>query len=229
MEQDPVKEELRRLAPWLEPQEHDRDWRVLEVGCGDGRLSALFAPGAAAAGLWAGLDPDPACVARAAAAVPAGRFVAASGQALPFGAGAFQRVLFSMSLHHHPDPAAALAEAARVLAPGGRVVVEEPEAEGEYQQLFHIFEEESAPLAEARRVVERERPAALSLEAEEALVTLWCFRDRDELHHYLFRRHGYAEPDPAKAAAMDAWLGRRVRHRPLVLRDGVRLHVLQKS
>ncbi len=42
---------------------------------------------------------------------------------LPLGAGEVDLVFFSQSLHHALHPARALAEAARILAPGGRVVV----------------------------------------------------------------------------------------------------------
>jgi ubiquinone/menaquinone biosynthesis C-methylase UbiE len=42
---------------------------------------------------------------------------------VPIGAGEVDLVFFSQSLHHAPHPERALQEAARILAPGGRVVV----------------------------------------------------------------------------------------------------------
>lgn len=42
---------------------------------------------------------------------------------LPFDAGAFDLVISTFSLHHWPDPAAALGEIHRVLAPGGRALI----------------------------------------------------------------------------------------------------------
>jgi SAM-dependent methyltransferase len=54
------------------------------------------------------------------------RFVAARGQALPFGDGVFDGVLCLNALHHLPSYADALAEIHRVLKPGGRAVFSEP-------------------------------------------------------------------------------------------------------
>lgn len=46
---------------------------------------------------------------------------------LPFADGAFSRVLVVDALHHFADQEAAMAELVRVLQPGGRLVVEEPD------------------------------------------------------------------------------------------------------
>lgn len=53
--------------------------------------------------------------------------VAAGAEQLPFGDGVFQRVLVVDALHHFADQQRAIAELARVLAPGGRLVIEEPD------------------------------------------------------------------------------------------------------
>jgi demethylmenaquinone methyltransferase / 2-methoxy-6-polyprenyl-1,4-benzoquinol methylase len=55
--------------------------------------------------------------------LPAMRFVAGDALALPFRSGAFDAVTMSFGLRNVVDPAAALAELARVTAPGGRLVV----------------------------------------------------------------------------------------------------------
>lgn len=103
--------------------------RALEVGCGDGRLMGWLA---ARAALAVGLDPDPAQLARAEANRGAGPLVRAVAERLPFAAAAFDLVLLFNSLHHVPvdRQSAALAEAARVLRPGGDLLVAEPLAEG---------------------------------------------------------------------------------------------------
>jgi SAM-dependent methyltransferase len=50
-------------------------------------------------------------------------FTLAAAEALPFEDGAFDAILFSHVLHHLRDPAAALREAARIAAPGARLLI----------------------------------------------------------------------------------------------------------
>ena len=58
-----------------------------------------------------------------------GPVVAADVHALPFRSGSIPRVLLAEVLEHCPDPAAVLAEAVRVTAPGGRLAVTVPDDE----------------------------------------------------------------------------------------------------
>lgn len=92
--------------------------RLLEVGCGAGALlgplTADFAPR-----LAVGVEIDLENARRAARVAPV---VRGDGAALPFADGSFERVLFRFVLRHVRDPAALLAEARRVLVPGGRVI-----------------------------------------------------------------------------------------------------------
>jgi len=93
--------------------------RLLDVGCGSGQVSAaLITQGFDVVGL----DPDPEVVQ---VAVEAGvRAVEASF--LDYGSEElFDVVLFSRSLHHVPDLAAAVDRACALLQPGGLVVADE--------------------------------------------------------------------------------------------------------
>jgi ubiquinone/menaquinone biosynthesis C-methylase UbiE len=108
--------------------------RVLEVGCGPGHLSIRLAR---QHGLdTTGLDLDPVMIERA--RVNAGRtsegfgrlpperlpsFLVGDVASLPFPDGSFDLVVSTMSMHHWADPAAGLAEMARVLRPGARALV----------------------------------------------------------------------------------------------------------
>jgi SAM-dependent methyltransferase len=51
------------------------------------------------------------------------RFEIGDAEHLPADVGAFTAVLCSNSFHHYPDPGRAVGEMARVLAPGGRLVI----------------------------------------------------------------------------------------------------------
>ena len=96
--------------------------RVLDVGCGTGLLAARIRrelDGAQAVGC----DFSRGMLHRAAAHEPGAPWVQGDALRLPFRAGSFDAVVSSESFHWFPDPAAALAEFHRALAPGGRAFI----------------------------------------------------------------------------------------------------------
>jgi len=92
--------------------------RVLDVGCGEGRVTRdLRERGYDVTGL----DVAPTLIAAARERDPGGAYVEAAAEALPFGDASFALVVAYNSLMDVDDLPAAVAEAARVLAPGGRL------------------------------------------------------------------------------------------------------------
>lgn len=113
---------LEQALPDLPLVEHGS---VLDIGCGDGVLTHAIA-GRIPDGLVVGLDPSPAmiAVAQGTTATASGpHFVRADARRLPF-TGPFDTVVSFNALHWVPEQSAALAEIARVLATGGRAVVQ---------------------------------------------------------------------------------------------------------
>jgi ubiquinone/menaquinone biosynthesis C-methylase UbiE len=103
--------------------------QVLDVGCGTGTLAMEAALRVGRAGRVAGVDPGTQQIARARAKA-ARRHVSIEFQIgvieqLPFPDQAFDVVFSTLMMHHLPTPLKrqGLAEIARVLKPGGRVVI----------------------------------------------------------------------------------------------------------
>jgi ubiquinone/menaquinone biosynthesis C-methylase UbiE len=102
--------------------------RLLEVGCGEGANLVHLSTqrGARPSSGWIGVDFAAAKVAHAAHVLPGCAFARADATRLPFADGAFDAVLVRDVLHHVDARAALVVEAARVLRPGGRLAVIEP-------------------------------------------------------------------------------------------------------
>jgi SAM-dependent methyltransferase len=93
--------------------------RILDLGCGDGRLTAeLAATGAEV--VACDLSAEQAAAAR----TRISRVQVADATALPYPADSFDGVLSNAALHWMPAQEPVLAELARVLKPGGRLAAE---------------------------------------------------------------------------------------------------------
>lgn len=104
----------------LEPRPDDR---LLDVGCGSGAAVRAAAPSVDRA---VGVDLSEGMIARArglAGATPNVEFLVADAEALPFEDATFSVLLCTTSFHHYPSPERAVGEMARVLMPGGRIVI----------------------------------------------------------------------------------------------------------
>jgi SAM-dependent methyltransferase len=113
-----------------------RGRRVLEVGCGTGKLAGALASRAACR-VW-GVDASEEMLAVARAEVPGVRFKHARAEQLPFKDGWFERVVVRMALHLFERPRA-LREFRRVLGTSGRVAIATPDPEHFGDVWFHRY------------------------------------------------------------------------------------------
>jgi ubiquinone/menaquinone biosynthesis C-methylase UbiE len=161
---------------------------VLEIGCGTGHWLATLGgqargiagniAGSSAAGSptpvtrrdpdasakhVAGIDPSARMISRAKATAPDATLVRAAAEQLPWKTSTFDRVFCINAAHHFQDRARAIAEARRVLRPGGAVLIagREPPSDEERWWVYDYFEE--------TRAIDRARyPAAETLRQEMA-------------------------------------------------------------
>ncbi len=105
---------LRLLAEWLGTQFTGRT--VVDLGCGGGLLAKFFVDSGARV---IGLDISPSSARVASKHVAPATFVCADVLRAPIQDGVADVVLLSDVVEHVTDPARAVAEAARILRPGG--------------------------------------------------------------------------------------------------------------
>jgi ubiquinone/menaquinone biosynthesis C-methylase UbiE len=153
--------------------------RLVDIGTGTGRMIELFAPGADQA-LGIDRSPEMLRLARAKlaeAGLDAVELRQGDMYSLPLKAESADTVIIHQVLHYAQNPAAAVAEAARLLSPGGRLLVvdfapherEELRSMGAHVRLGFADEAMVRHMAEAGldgRVVEH-------LEGGELTVTIW--------------------------------------------------------
>jgi len=210
MDYDKEQKEIQKIEQFLDCSDH----HILEVGCGDGRVSALLAPKAKA---YIAIDTDPHSLDKARSAYPEVDFQFGSGEALNFLDASFHGVLFTLSLHHQKSRVA-LQEAYRVLAENGHAVIVEPAVDGEFQQFFHIFDDETDALTQALNAI---KESSFDLERHETFCTDVTFRDHQELCDYPFDRT-MRQPDDSDRILETL---RRLRG---PLKDGQPIHLHEK-
>jgi SAM-dependent methyltransferase len=94
--------------------------RVLDVGCGTGALTTVLSD-LVGADRVAGVDPSEPFVEQCREHVPGADIRVGPAEALPFDDGEFDRALSQLVFHFVEDPAASVAEMARVTRPDGVV------------------------------------------------------------------------------------------------------------
>jgi len=164
---------------------------IIDVGCGDGAIVRHLAGRGATA---IGIEVSEGQLERARTQAGKGEdYRVASGESLPFADASASAVLFMKSFHHIPEQSmrAALEEAARVLEPGGQLVVIEPIAEGNYFETMRPMEDETEVRAAAYNILQGP-PASLLPASEFFYDTVVRFRDAGQFIEAV------TAPDPAR-------------------------------
>jgi ArsR family transcriptional regulator len=157
---------------------------LLDIGTGTGRIAELFADQAARV---AALDKNLEMLRVARAKLqhlPAARVELVQGDfaELPFADASFDTVILHQVLHFAPDPAPALAEAARVLRSGGRIAIvdfashDHEELRIRHQHVRLGFSDRQ--MADLLRAADFAVATPLALEGGALVVKIWTARRR---------------------------------------------------
>jgi SAM-dependent methyltransferase len=141
---DKLREDLFGAASHLQalPALLDDRWVVGDLGCGTGHVAAALAPYVANVIAVDRSGEMLQAAKRRVRDLPNVTVKRGELESLPIADQELDAATLLLVLHHLPDPAAALAEAARVLKPGGRLVIADmlPHDRDDYrQQMGHVW------------------------------------------------------------------------------------------
>jgi SAM-dependent methyltransferase len=196
--------------------------KILEIGCGSGQITQLYADSAQ---IVIGIEPEWDTVCGAARIVPNAFFLCGSGMCIPFPSECFDIVLFTLSLHHHPNYLGALSEARRVVMPGGLILVLEPTPESEIQRFCKVFEDEDHRLIAVENIFSF---SSLEILSRERFDTSWEFLDFKDAASYAFTYYGHS-PDKEKCEDLKRFLGPKAHDAPIHMSDTLQLTCLRRA
>ena len=171
---------------------------VLDAGCGDGRLRSLLGGRVR----WVGLDSSRTQV----AALPYRPVVLADMRHLPFADEAFAEVTHLWCLYHLDEPIEAIAEAKRVLRPGGLYFACTATRDNDPEILPEGYPPSTFDAEEAEAIVGSVFDPA-DIEAERWNGHFFPLTTREEVRAYC--RHNFIPSERAENAAIPCWLTKR--------------------
>ncbi|HEY7497962.1 MAG TPA: metalloregulator ArsR/SmtB family transcription factor [Vicinamibacterales bacterium] len=141
---DKLRQDLFGRASYLHalPGLLDPEWTIGDLGCGTGQVAAALAPFVAQVIAVDRSNDMLQAARRRVRDLPNVDVRRGELEALPIQDDALDAATLLLVLHHLPDPAAALTEAARVLRPGGRLLICDmlPHDRETYrQQMGHVW------------------------------------------------------------------------------------------
>src|SRR5579884_372936 len=169
---------------------------VLDIGCGEGRLASVLKPGVA----WVGVDSSMTQL----AGNPHRPVVQADMNALPFRNRSFAEVTHLWCLYHLDDPVPAIAEAQRVLRPGGTYYASTAARTNDPELVPEGYPPTSFDAEEAALLVGRVFEDAEVQRWDEKLVVL---NDREEVRSYC--RHHFIPAERAEQVEVPLALTKR--------------------
>jgi len=196
------------------------DQEVLEIGCGDGRITSQLV---GKAKRLVAIDPDAANIAEAKENMEGVDLRIGSGEFLESPTESFDAILFTLSLHHQ-DSKVALREAKRVLRDHGRVVILEPVNDGEIDQVYNFFQDETRVLQDTLRAIEA---SDFKVEGSEVFYTYWEFENEHELYEWLFTYYQKSF-DNSLVVLIGELLGNKVKSPSIILQDKIMIVSLRK-
>jgi len=194
---------------------------ILEIGCGDGRITQLLAKEASKV---VAIDPDAKGLDKARNQTPSVDFRVGRGEQLEIKNDSFDVVLFTHSLHHQ-DSARALQEAHRVLKESGRIIILEPTIDGEIDKLCMLFVNETQQM---RQALEAINASCFKLEHHETFEIDWEFDNKEELYSWICRYYDRMI-DKTTVTQINSVLGKKIDMSPLLVKDKILLVCLQND
>ena len=123
------------------------------------------------------------------------KYLPGDAQSLPVEPESVGFVVFNESLHHMPDPARALEQAARALKPGGRMFFYEPYAYNPYRRLSEVRDhfrgtvEKSFGVRQLKRLLNQTGLRVVSLERHVCTASDWKLAQFGLAHRVLRRTY----------------------------------------
>lgn len=201
------------------------DKAVLEIGCGQGKASSFLATGTRT---YTGIDPDHEAIKTARENHGHVDFRIGTGESLEFDDASFDIVLFTLSLHHHHDCGRALDQAHRVLKDSGTLIITEPAVEGEFQQFFHLFNDETDQIQAAYNSIQNSRFRMIRQDRYHAIAE---FGSLDALLTYPFDRDTVQPEDARRIKHLLSTVQTNIPQpdQPVCLTDTIHIYCMSKK
>lgn len=175
------------------PEAELRDKEILEIGCGDGRITSRFVR---VAKYVTAMDPNEKILDVARNNLDSYsnvRLIAGKGERLDLPDNSFDVVFYTLSFHHIPldKQYDGILESRRVLRKNGRLFIYEPVLNGQMQSLFLLFEDEVNELRQVPKTLKTACAKHIFKQLRKHEFSIhWSFDDINELFEFFKKEYG---------------------------------------